>query len=89
MDLLFGPGKLKKTLDAKKRSTLPYSEAVQPIEVTQCADGSILEPEDFIRESKEKRVEVLKAKYGEVHENEITWVLVKKQQADPVEELSS
>jgi hypothetical protein len=71
-------GKLENILAAKKIINIPKSENVQTIEVTKMPDGGIAEGDEYIQQVKEKKLGALKTKYGDIDENQITWVMVKK-----------
>ncbi len=71
-------GKLAKTIASKQRINIPYTETVLSVEVTRLADGSIAESTEYIQSEKEKKIETLKNKYGDIDEGHITWVMVKK-----------
>lgn len=71
-------GKLENILASKKIINIPKSENVQTIEVTKLPDGGIAEGDDYINQVKEKKLGALRTKYGDIDENQITWVMVKK-----------
>ena len=75
-------GKLAKMIASKRRINVPFSETVQSIEVSRHADGSIVESPELIAAEKEKRLAELKAKYGDMDETNITWIMVKKATAE-------
>jgi hypothetical protein len=76
-------GRLERNLSDARISAIPKSETVQTIELTKLPDGSILEGENFILAEKDRKVLALKEKYGSIDEKQITWVTIKKEQANP------
>ncbi|MEI6127694.1 MAG: hypothetical protein WCQ99_14200 [Pseudomonadota bacterium] len=75
-------GKLENILASKRLINIPKSENIQTIEVTKLPDGKIAEGEEYLRQQKQKKIEALRAKYGDIDENQLTWVVVKKTNAD-------
>lgn len=76
-------GKLENILASKRLDNIPKSENIQTIEVTKLPDGTIAEGEDFLQRQKEKKIGALKAKYGDIDEKQLTWVVVKKTSPAP------
>ncbi|MCX8043370.1 MAG: hypothetical protein N3B18_04505 [Desulfobacterota bacterium] len=71
-------GKLEKLLASKRQINMPKTENIQTIEVTCLPDGGIAEGDEYILQEKEKKLEALRAQYGDIDESQITWVFVKK-----------
>jgi hypothetical protein len=71
-------GKLENMLASKRQVNMPKSENIQTIEVTRLPDGSFAEGDAYIGQIKEKKLESLRARYGDIDETQITWVMVKK-----------
>ncbi|MCP4716376.1 MAG: hypothetical protein GY868_14750 [Deltaproteobacteria bacterium] len=71
-------GKLEKALRQKRKTQIPFSETIQHVVVTKLQGGDIAEDEEYIQAEKDKKLETLKSKYGEIDAAEITWVMVKK-----------
>ena len=71
-------GKLEKLLASKRQINMPKSETIQTIEVTCLPDGGLVESDEYIQQIKEKKLEALRALYGDIDETQITWVMVKK-----------
>ena len=79
MKFLPKKGRLETLLSTKNKvKTFPFSETIQYIEVLTDAEGEVAESDDFIEQEKEKILEKLRTKYGDIEEIQITWVLVKK-----------
>lgn len=71
-------GKLEKLLASKRQINMPKSETIQTIEVTCLPDGGLVETDEHIQQIREKKLEALRAQYGDIDETQITWVMVKK-----------
>lgn len=78
-------GKLENILAAKRQVNMPKSENIQSIEVTRLPDGGFAESDEHINQIKEKKLEALRARYGDIDESQITWVMVKKNKDQPQE----
>ena len=76
-------GRLERNLAGTSHSSIPKSETVQSIELTRLPDGSVLEDDEYIRSEKERKLEALKEKYGNIDESQVTWVKIKKEKNAP------
>ena len=76
MSLKFRAGKLAKSIAMKKHTIVPYSETIQHIVITKLPDGTMAEGTDYITAEKERLLEQLRNKYGEIDESQITWIMV-------------
>ncbi len=72
-------GKLEKALRTKAVSILPFTETIQKIEVPHHPDGSAAVDDEHIQAEKEALLAGLREKYGEIDDQQIEWVMVRKQ----------
>ena len=78
MSLKFRTGKLARIISERKPTIVPYSETIQHVELTRLADGTYAESNEYIQAEKDRILEGLRSKYGEVDDSQITWVMVHK-----------
>ncbi len=71
-------GRLERELSTKTFNNIPKSETVQSIEITKLDDGTIAESDEYIKKEKQRKLDLLVKKYGNIDQNEITWVFVKR-----------